>query len=53
MWLDICIWLCGWTKSLLVSQIGVCVLLSIRSHGQLVVVGLSVLKEMRLRSWGP
>ena len=47
MWLDICIWICGWTKSLLVSRVGVCIILSIRSS-DLVVLGLPVLKRRSL-----
>ena len=52
MWLDIRIQLCGWTKSLLVSLIGVCVILSIRSL-DLVVVGLPVLKRRSLGRGDP
>ena len=52
MWLDIRIRLCGWTKSLLVSLIGVCVILSIRDS-DLVVLGLPVLKRRRLGRGDP
>ena len=48
MWLDIHIWLCGWTKSLFRSCVGVCVVLSICDRGHLVVVGLPVLKRRDL-----
>ena len=48
MWLDIRVWLCGWTKSLLTSYVGVCVILSIRDCGRVVVVGLPVLKRQDL-----
>ena len=47
MWLDIRIRLCGWTKSLLTSFVGVCVVLSIRIS-DLVVLGLPVLKRRGL-----
>ena len=52
MWLDIRIQLCGWTKSLLPSRVGVCVILSIRSS-DLVVVGLPVLKRRSLGRGDP
>ena len=47
MWLDIRIWLCDWTKSLLVSFVGVCVTLSY-DGSNLVVLGLPVLKRQSL-----
>ena len=52
MWLDIRIRLCGWTKSLLPSLVGVCVILSIRSS-DLVVLGLPVLKRRSLGRGDP
>ena len=52
MWLDIRIRLCDWTKSLFVSLVGVCVILSIRSS-DLVVVGLPVLKRQSLGRGDP
>ena len=52
MWLDIRIRLCGWTKSLFVSRIGVCIILSICSS-DLVVVGLPVLKRRSLGHGDP
>ena len=52
MWLDIRIRLCGWTKSLLVSRIGVCVTLSIRSS-DLVILELPVLKRQSLGHGDP
>ena len=52
MWLDIRIRLCGWTKSLFVSRVGVCVVLSIRSLDS-VVVGLPVLKRQSLGRGDP
>ena len=52
MWLDIRIRLCGWTKSLRSSRVGVCVLLSIRSL-DLVVLGLPVLKRRSLGRGDP
>ena len=52
MWLDIRIRLCGWTKSLLTSLVGVCVILSV--HGSdLVVSGLPVLKRRSLGRGDP
>ena len=48
MWLDIRVRLCGWTKSLLTSCVGVCVILSIHDCGRVVVVGLPVLKRRDL-----
>ena len=52
MWLDICTRLCGWTKGLIVSLVGVCVILSIRSS-DLVVLGLPVLKRRSLGRGDP
>ena len=52
MWLDIHIRLCGWTKSLFVSRVGVYVILLIRSL-DLVVVGLPVLKRRSLGRGDP
>ena len=52
MWLDICIRLCDWTKSLLVNLVGVCITLSIRSS-DLVVLGLPVLKRRSLGRGDP
>ena len=52
MWLDIRMRLCGWTKSLLVSFVGVCVTLSIRDS-DLVVLGLPVLKRRSLGRGDP
>ena len=53
MWLDIRIRLCGWTKSLVVSHVGVCIVSSIRSRGHLLVVGLPVLKGRDLGRGDP
>ena len=52
MWLDIRIRLCGWTKSLLASLVGVYVVLSIRGL-DLVVLGLPVLKRRSLGRGDP
>ena len=52
MWLDIRIRLCGWNKSLLISFVGVCVILSIRDS-DLVVLGLPVLKRRSLGRGDP
>ena len=52
MWLDIRMRLCGWTKSLRISRVGVCVILSIHSS-DLVVVGLPVLKRRGLGHGDP
>ena len=52
MWLDIRIRLCGWTKSLFASFVGVCVILSIHSL-DLVVLGLPVLKRRSLGHGDP
>ena len=52
MWLDIHIRLCGWTKSLLTSLVGVYVILSIR-NSDLVILGLPVLKRRGLGRGDP
>ena len=52
MWQDIRIRLCGWTKSLVASLAGVCVVLSIRCT-DLVVLGLPVLKRRSLGRGDP
>ena len=52
MWLDMRIGLCGWTKSLFVSLVGACVILSIRGL-DLVVLGLPVLKRRSLGRGDP
>ena len=53
MWLDIRIRLCGWTKSLFASCVGVCILMSIHNSGHLVIVRLPVLKRQDLGRGDP
>ena len=53
MWLDIHIRLCGWTKSLFSSCVGVCVILLIHSRGHFIIVGLPVLKRRDLGRGDP